>query len=87
MTREVVLDETAIEDLERVPTDLRATIMARIESLADDPAPAHSADIGWDLPDFRMLRVGDYRVAYWADADRVAVYRVCARADLTPGAG
>jgi len=86
MSRDVVLDEAAIVDLERVPLDLRTTIIARIESLADGPAPVHSADIGWDLPDFRMLRVGDYRVAYWSDPSTVAVYRVCARAELTPGA-
>jgi len=69
----------SIKDLEALPQQQRARIMAKIEALA--------TDLNGDVkrltnftPEYR-LRVGDYRVLFEVDQGKIIIYRIKHRKD------
>ena len=52
----------ARKDLEKLPSDVQARILAAIDSLQDDPRPRGSKKLKGS-EEYRV-RVGDYRVVY-----------------------
>jgi hypothetical protein len=47
-------------------------IVAAVDALADDPAPAH----GFHRGRYHRLRVSDYRILYVIDGDLITIERV-----------
>ena len=52
--------------------DSTGAIVAAVDALAGDPAPAH----GFHRGRYHRLRVGDYRILYVIDGDLVTIERV-----------
>ncbi len=60
------------KQLDRITAKDRARILRRLAALADDPRPAGvTALAGAD--DLWRVRVGDYRIIYTIDGDRLVV--------------
>jgi len=60
------------KQLDRITAKDRARILRRLAALADDPRPAGvTALTGAD--DLWRVRVGDYRIIYTIDGDRLVV--------------
>ncbi|MGH9509056.1 MAG: type II toxin-antitoxin system RelE family toxin [Terriglobales bacterium] len=82
MPYRVVFSETAIRALDKIHPQHRARIITRAESLADEPFPPGVKKLrgpeGW-----YRIRVGDYRVVYDVQHQRlvVLVVRVAHRRD------
>jgi len=53
----------ALRQLEKLPRDAQRRIVARIETLCDDPFPAGCKKLA-GAPDAWRVRVGKYRVIY-----------------------
>lgn len=78
----VVFTGRARKDLAKLPDRLRRQLIARIESLADDPRPNGSKKLEGASGEYR-IRSGDYRVLYQVH-DReilVLIVRVADRKD------
>jgi mRNA interferase RelE/StbE len=70
---EVHLDDAAVRDLEKLPHDLRASLFARIEALADNPRPAGTKALTGELSGSYRLKVRRaYRIGFDVD-DRARV--------------
>jgi mRNA interferase RelE/StbE len=70
----VVLTSSAERELKKLPSDVVARIVPRLQTLASNPRPAgckklHGGDREW------RIRVGDYRVVYTID-DRKSLVEV-----------
>ena len=70
----VVLTSSAERELKKLPSDVVARIVPRLQMLASKPRPAgckklHGGDREW------RIRVGDYRVVYTID-DRKSLVEV-----------
>ncbi len=79
MNYQIEFKPRAIKDVEALPDSQRRRVMARIEALQNNL----SGDIK-KLTDFTpeyRLRVGDYRVLFEVEGDRVVIYRVLHRKD------
>lgn len=79
MTYTIELNRRAIKDLRDIAEAERRRIVARIEALADDLA-GDVKRLTHFTPEYR-LRVGDYRVLFEVDGNRVVVHRVKHRSD------
>jgi len=79
MTYEIEFKPRAIKDLESLPKDIQRRILAKIESLANDLAGDVKRLTNF-TPEFR-LRVGDYRVLFEVEANKIVIYRVVHRKD------
>lgn len=68
---------SAERDLRRLRPALVASVLRRVETLADDPTPRQSQKLRGTEKTYR-LRVGDYRVVYEVDsaARNIVVYYV-----------
>lgn len=79
MKYELELKPRAFKDLKPLPEAIKRRIIAKIERLQDDLA----GDVK-RLTEFTFeyrLRVGDYRVLFETEAEKVIVYRVLHRKD------
>lgn len=78
--------KTAEEELAGLPKRAQRQIVKRIEGLKDDPRPAGIKQLKGPEKFFR-LRVGDYRVIYLIEGDRlvVLIVRVGDRKDVYGG--
>jgi mRNA interferase RelE/StbE len=79
VTYTIELNRRAIKELRDIAETERRRIVARIEALADDLA-GDVKRLTHFTPEYR-LRVGDYRVLFEVDGNRVAVHRVKHRSD------
>jgi len=71
MTYRLEISETAQKQMRRVPENMLRLITQRISALKDNPRPQGAKKLvakpGW------RIRVGDYRVIYLIDDDRLLV--------------
>lgn len=72
MTYQVEISKRALRQLEALPRDTRVDIAARIDALTHDPRPFGSRKLV-NVPDGYRLRVGDYRVIYEIQGERLVV--------------
>jgi mRNA interferase RelE/StbE len=79
VTYTIELNRRAIKDLRDIAEAERRRIVARIEALADDLA-GDVKRLTHFTPEYR-LRVGDYRVLFEVDGNRVVVHRLKRRSD------
>jgi mRNA interferase RelE/StbE len=79
VTYTIELNRRAIKDLRDIAAAERRRIVARIEALADDLA-GDVKRLTHFTPEYQ-LRVGDYRVLFEVDGNRVVVHRVKHRSD------
>jgi mRNA interferase RelE/StbE len=79
VTYTLELNRRAIKDLRDIAAAERRRIVARIEALADDLA-GDVKRLTHFTPEYR-LRVGDYRVLFEVDGNRVVVHRVKHRSE------
>ena len=73
MTYRVELRPAARRYLARLPRNTQRLIIARLETLADEPRPAWSKPLRQDLRGRLSFRVGDYRVVYRIEDDVLLV--------------
>ncbi len=76
----VEFERSAKKDLDRLDQPVRARILRKITALADDPRPAGVVRL-FNRRGMWRIRVGDYRVIYEIEDDRlvVAVVRIASR--------
>jgi mRNA interferase RelE/StbE len=77
VTYTVVLNDSAIDHLSRLPSRDRARVVARVEALAADPTPPGAKPLSGHLKGYWRLRVGEYRVAYSIDRESRVVEAWC----------
>ena len=82
-TYDVALTSSAAKELKKLPGQLIARIVARLESLASNPRPAGCKKLQGGNRECR-IRVGDYRVVYevYAVTRIVEIQRVRHRRDV-----
>ncbi len=69
----------AVKELSRLPVVQQRRILAKIEHLAND-LQGDVKRLTDFSPEYR-LRVGDYRILFEVDGNRIDIYRVCNRKD------
>jgi mRNA interferase RelE/StbE len=74
----IVFKPSAKKDLERMPKKERQSASARVDALADNPRPHWATMTTGDLRGVWKFRVGDYRVAYRIEDNRLVVLVVAA---------
>ena len=72
MPYEIELTRAARRDLENLPRNMLKRVDARILLLADDPRPRAAKKLSGP-EGFLRLRVGDYRIIYQVEKDRLVV--------------
>ena len=80
MHYQIIFKPRAFNDGEKLPEQMRARIFEKITLLENDLTGnvKHLTDF---FPEYR-LRVGDYRVLFEIEGDRVVVYRIRHRKDV-----
>jgi mRNA interferase RelE/StbE len=68
----VLIKESAVKELEKIPTKNLEQIIKRIESLSDNPRPKGSQKLS--AQERYRIRQGDYRIIYSILDDQVAVH-------------
>lgn len=68
----VELKQSARKELERLPNAVIARIIAKLESLEENPRPSGCTKLKGGDAEYR-IRVGEYRVVYVIDDRRVIV--------------
>ena len=83
MTYKVLFQPSAVRELGKLARDVQVRIMARIEALAKEPRPA-GVKKPEGMKELYRLRVGDYRVVYRIQDERliVLVVRIAHRRDV-----
>jgi len=83
MTYRVVISETADRQLSRLERRIQERIRDRIDALADNPRPPGVKKLK-GYRDYWRIRVGDYRIIYTIQDDRliVTVLRIGNRRDV-----
>lgn len=82
MGRSVVVTRPAARALSRMPANVEALIRDKLRLLADEPgALANNVKALKGLEGFR-LRVGDWRVLFTIEADRIIVHDVGPRGSI-----
>ena len=79
MTYDIVFKPRALKDLKSLPKSVRQRIVEKIEALRTDRAGDVKRLTDF-TPEYR-LRVGDYRVLFEVEENKVVVYRVVNRKD------
>jgi mRNA interferase RelE/StbE len=84
MSYSVDIAPPARRDLKRISGETLRRIEAAIDGLADNPRPPGVKKLAGDSEDLYRIRVGDYRVVYQIQDDRliVLVVRVGHRRDV-----
>jgi len=79
-TFQLVISNRFRRDLRRLDTQIHARILEALEQLQENPhqgSKLTNVDIGaW------RIRVGDYRIRYDIEDDRILLYRVLHRRDI-----
>lgn len=63
---EILLERRAEKDLKKLPSELFQRLIAKIQSLSENPKPQGSRKITGSKRDWR-IRIGDYRAIYEID--------------------
>ncbi len=79
MIYEIELKPRALKDLKALPKSDQRRIIARIEALRNDLA-GDVKKLTDFTPEYR-LRVGDYRILFEVEGNRVIIYRIFHRKD------
>ena len=79
MTYQIEFKPRAIKDFAELPTKEQRRVMPKIEALKNELAGDVKKLTNF-TPEFR-LRVGDYRVLFEVDSERVVIYRIVNRKD------
>ena len=74
----VAFKPAAKKDFGRMPKKERQSAAARIDSLADNPRPHWAEMTAGDLRGLWKFKVGDFRVAYLIEEERLVVLVVAA---------
>jgi mRNA interferase RelE/StbE len=69
----ITVTDLAVRALRRLTRRVRARVWERIRSLADDPRPRGSKALRGALKGSHGLRVGEYRIIYRIEEDRLIV--------------
>ena len=80
----VELAPRAVRELDALPSALQLRIIKKIQTLSSDPTPRGTAIKrlhGFPQPTFR-LRIGDYRVVFLLEKDKIVVLRIIHRREL-----
>lgn len=72
----VSIDRAAEKDIDRLPKNVRKMVLEEIKELAKDPRKPRAEPLEGKLKPYWKTRVGDYRIAYEIQDDRVIVYVV-----------
>ncbi|MFB3891964.1 MAG: type II toxin-antitoxin system RelE/ParE family toxin [Phycisphaerae bacterium] len=72
MAYQVLFQPSAARQLSKLPRDVRRRLVAKAESLADDPRP-YGCERITGMEDTYRVRVGDYRIVYQVRDDRLLV--------------
>jgi mRNA interferase RelE/StbE len=82
----VELKVSARKELERLPAKLIQRIFPKLEGLASEPRPAGCKKLKGGQREWR-IRVGDYRVVYTVDDEKllVSVMRIRHRSEVYDG--
>jgi len=67
----------AVRDIERLPSRIRAQVLARIEEMSND-LKGDVKRLTNFTPEYR-LRVGDYRVLFEVEEKAIVIYRILHR--------
>lgn len=83
---EIIIKPSAEKQLDRLPGNIRARVLAVLEELRSDPRPAGVVKLQGDDNLWR-IRVGDYRIIYEISDDQliVLVLRAAHRKDAYRG--
>ena len=73
MTYEVQLKRSALKALSRLDKRTQRRLWARIRSLAENPRPPQAKALQEPWKGHYRLRVGDYRILYTIEDDRLLV--------------
>ena len=73
MTYTIEIRPTARRDLKELDRAVAERAAKRIDGLSHYPRAFDSEDLAGDLAGLRKLRVGDYRVVYAVDEERLVV--------------
>jgi mRNA interferase RelE/StbE len=86
MRYQIIIKPAAERSLDRLPRVTRRRIADRLEMLRDDPRPPGAVKLSGQDAMYR-IRVGDYRVIYEIDDDRLIIFvlRVAHRKDAYRG--
>jgi mRNA interferase RelE/StbE len=79
MTYKIEFKPRAFKDLQSLPKVTQRRIVAKIEGMAEDLA-GNVKRLTNFTPEYR-LRVGDYRVLFEVEGERLVMYRVLHRKD------
>lgn len=87
MSYQIFLTRQARKQLSKLPSDLQRRITALIDSLQYEPRPSGSSKLSG--LDFYRVRIGDYRVIYHIEDDKliVEIHRIQHRRDVYRGLG
>ena len=79
----IVFQTKALKEFDRLENAVRRRIAPKIDSLTDNPRPADAVKLS-GYKDYFRIRVGDYRIVYRIQDDRlvVLIIRVGARGDV-----
>ncbi len=81
---QVLVQPSAHKTLRKLPKDVQHRIIAKMESLADDPRPIGAIKLKGEEDDYWRLRVGDYRIVYEIEDEKlfILVLRIGHRKDI-----
>ena len=79
MTYEIEFKPRALKDLQALPKSTQRRIVAKIEGMAEDLAGDVKRLTNF-TPEYR-LRVGDYRVLFEVEGNKLTMYRIRHRKD------
>jgi mRNA interferase RelE/StbE len=66
MSYEVIIPKPTQKQIDKLPTDMRATVVERVLLLCDEPRPFGAIKLKGTDHEYR-IRIGDYRVRYEID--------------------
>lgn len=80
----IQITQSAVEDLDSVPNDLRKNILTDIKNLSSNPFPSgsHIKKLKGFKPPLYRLRSGDFRVLYRIGSHSITIMRVINRKEL-----
>lgn len=82
----IVIKPAAENQMDRLPGNIRARVLAALENLREDPRPPKAVKVSGQENTWR-IRVGDYRVVYEVHGDvlMILVVGVAHRKDVYRG--